>query len=348
MQQAKKIQLNSAYGALANKHFRWFERKYAESITLSGQLAIRWIEKHINILLNDKMNTVDVDYVIACDTDSMYLNLDTFVTKNYPKQTDEQIVDSLDVLCQQVLEPYIDQCFDQLAVNVNAFQQKMKMKREAIANKGIWTGKKHYILNVYDNEGVRYAKPRLKMQGIEAVKSSTPIACKESIKATLELIMASNEETVIDYIAAFKEKFYNLPFEQVAFPRGIMNIEKWRGTPVDKITLFDDNDEYSDVEKGCPIHVRGAIVYNTLIESKNLESKYLKIRNGDKTKFSYLTLPNPTHQHVIATLGRLPKELGLDQYVDIDMQFEKTFLGPIKTILNAVGWKAERTISLFD
>jgi len=348
MQQAKKIQLNSAYGALANKHFRWFKRKYAESITLSGQLAIRWIEKHINILLNDKMNTVDVDYVIACDTDSMYLNLDTFVTKNYPKQTDEQIVDSLDVLCQQVLEPYIDQCFDQLAVNVNAFQQKMKMKREAIANKGIWTGKKHYILNVYDNEGVRYAKPRLKMQGIEAVKSSTPIACKESIKATLELIMASNEETVIDYIAAFKEKFYNLPFEQVAFPRGIMNIEKWRGTPVDKITLFDDNDEYSDVEKGCPIHVRGAIVYNTLIESKNLESKYLKIRNGDKTKFSYLTLPNPTHQHVIATLGRLPKELGLDQYVDIDMQFEKTFLGPIKTILNAVGWKAERTISLFD
>ena len=334
MQLAKKIQLNSAYGALGNKYFRWFDRKYAESITLSGQLAIRWMEKHINAYLNDKLNTTDVDYVIACDTDSMYINLDKYVSKFYGDKTPDELIDILDKDCQEVFEPFIDETYDKLGFLVNAYQQKMKMKREAIADKGIWTGKKHYILNVYDNEGVRYKVPKLKMQGIEAIRSSTPAACRENIKKALEIIMSKDEDTTIEFIEKFRENFYTLPFDEVAFPRSVQNIDDWRLG--------------SGVKPSCPIHVRGSIIYNNAIMSNNLQAKYNLITKGDKIKFCYMLMPNPAKSNVIAAPGYLPPELNMSQYIDYEKQFEKSFLDPLKTILTAIGWKTEKHFTLED
>ena len=335
MQLAKKIQLNSAYGALGNKFFRWFDRKYAESITLSGQLAIRWMEKHINQYLNEKLETSNVDYVIACDTDSMYIDLEKYVKKFYDDKNTLELIDILDSDCSKVFEPFIDKTYDELGHHVNAYQQKMKMKREAIADKGIWTGKKHYILDVYDNEGVRYKSPKLKMQGIEAVRSSTPSSCRDHFKKALEVIMNKDEESTIEFIQKFREEFSKLPFEEVAFPRGVQNIDKWMQGG-------------SGVKSGCPIHVRGTIVYNQMIAERNLKAKYPTITNGDKIKFCYMKMPNPCRQNVIAAPGILPPELGLENYIDHDTQFEKSFLEPLKTILDAIGWKTEKHYTLED
>lgn len=336
MQMAKKILLNSAYGALANKAYRWFQRDLAESITVSGQLTIRWAEKRMNEYMNKVLKTDNHDYIIAIDTDSMYVHLGPLVDKIFTGERDTaKIVEFVDKLCNKELSKVLDSAYDDLAKYMNAYQQKMRMKREAIADKGIWTGKKHYILNVYDLEGVRYKEPQLKMQGIEAVRSSTPAVVREAIKKSLELIMTTDEQTLKKYVQDFKQKFRSLPYEEVAFPRGCKELRKWS----DNDTLF---------KKGCPIHVRGALIHNYLVKQKNLEKRLPLIRDNDKIKFCYLLTPNPVMQNVIATLGAMPKEFDLNTYIDYDTQLEKAYGAPLQTILDIIGWNVDDRVTIED
>jgi len=334
MQLAKKIQLNSAYGALSNAYFRWFDNKLAESITLSGQLSIKWIEREMNKYLNKLFKTKDIDYVIACDTDSMYITLERLVDQCF-SESDEvgKVVKVLDHACEHRLEPFIESCYGQLSEYVNAYQQKMKMKREAIANKGIWTAKKRYILNVWNNEGVQYNEPKLKMMGIEAVRSSTPASCRDNIKKCIKIIMNETEEETIKFIERFRGEFKQLPFEEVAFPRGCKG-------------LSDYSDLNTIYKKATPIHVRGALLYNWMLKQKKLNTRFQSIQEGDKIKFCYMKLPNPTRENVFACPGTLPRQLGMDQYIDYDTQYEKAFVEPIKTILDAIGWQVEKKASL--
>jgi DNA polymerase elongation subunit (family B) len=334
LQLAKKIQLNSAYGALSNEWFRWFDDKLAESITLSGQLSIKWMERDMNRYLNKLFKTKDYDYVIACDTDSMYITLDSLVNHlGIKERPTVEIVEFLDRACENKFEPFIADCYESLSRYVNAFQQKMVMKREAIADKGIWTAKKRYILNVWNNEGVAYTEAKLKMTGIEAVRSSTPKACRDNIKKCLNLIMTKDEDTVISFIEKFKYEFRQLPFEEVAFPRGVKHPQKYQSKTETYI-------------KATPIHVRGALLYNKLIKDSKLESRYPLIKNGDKIKFCYMKMPNPLKENVIACPGDLPRQFGLDRYIDYDLQYEKAFVEPLKTILDAIGWQVEKTSNL--
>lgn len=336
MQMAKKILLNSAYGALANKAYRWFHRDLAESITVSGQLTIRWAEKRMNEYLNKVLKTDNHDYIIAIDTDSMYVHLGPLVDKLFPDKKDTtKIVEFVDKLCNKELSKVLDSAYDDLAKYMNAYQQKMRMKREAIADKGIWTGKKHYILNVYDLEGVRYNEPHLKMQGIEAVRSSTPAVVREAIKKSLQLIMTTDEQTLKKYVQDFKQRFRSLPYEEVAFPRGCKELKKWS----DPDMLF---------KKGCPIHVRGALIHNHLIKQKKLEKRLPLIRDNDKIKFCYLLTPNPVMQNVIATLGAMPKEFDLNTYIDYDTQLEKAYGAPLQTILDIIGWSVDDRVTIED
>ena len=336
MQMAKKILLNSAYGALANKFYRWYQQDLAESITMSGQLSIRWVEQRMNQFLNKVLKTDNHDYIIAIDTDSMYVELGPLVKKMFPNEKDKaKIVSFLDKLANTELSKIINNAYEDLAVYVNAFEQKMRMKREAIADKGIWTGKKHYILNVYDLEGVRYQEPELKVQGIEAVRSSTPSIVREAIKHAVKLIMTTDEKTVKQYVRDFKKEFSELPFEDVASPRGVSDMTKW----MDKYTLF---------KKGCPIHVRGAILFNHFLRDKQLEDKYQTIKDGEKIKFSYLKMPNPIMQNVISVPNQLPKELDLNRYIDYDMQLDKAFLTPLQNILDVINWSIDDRATLED
>jgi len=333
MQMARKIQLNSLYGTLGNQWSRWFQIEFAEAITLSGQFVIRWIENNLNEYLNKLLKTNKKDYVIAVDTDSNYLNLGGLVEKFLKDKTPNEIVNALDKMCKDKLEPYIDSCFADLGNHTNAYTNFMKMKRESIANKGIWTAKKRYILNVYDNEGVRYAEPKLKMNGIEAVKSSTPASCREKIKQALKLIMETDEETLQQFVMKFRQEFQRMPFEEIAFPRGCRGMSEYRSK----------DDIY---KKGTPIHVRGALLYNSLLNKHNLTSKYPVIQEGEKVKFCYMKVPNPLKENVLAVSTALPKQFGLAQYIDYETQFEKAFLDPMRIILNVIHWTPEKLATL--
>jgi DNA polymerase elongation subunit (family B) len=351
MQLAKKIQLNSAYGALSNAFFRWFDNRLAESITKAGQFSIRWMESKINQYLNRVLNTNNIDYVLAIDTDSMYITFDRLVQKVFDgkEPSTDDIVSFLDKTCQKVIEPFIDKEYQNLANYVSAYDQKMKMKRESIAEKGIWTGKKHYILNVWDLEGVRYKEPKLKMQGIEAVRSSTPSACRSYIKESLDIIMNKTEPELWDYIAKKRKEFKSLSFEEVAFPRSVRGmIEKDIRDSNNKIIQKSYNTGTLQFMSGTPIHVKGSLMHNYLIKMKKLDRRYPLIGEGEKIKFCYVLDSAPIPTNVIAAPGKLPKELGLDKFLDKEMQFEKAFLEPLRTILNVINWKEQNDKNTLD
>ena len=335
IQMAKKISLNSAYGAIGNQYFRYYKLENAEAITLSGQVSIRWIENKMNQKINHILKTEDVDYVIASDTDSIYLNLGPLVEVIYKERekTTESIVGFLNKICEMEFEKYIESSYEALASYVNAYDQKMIMKRENIADRGIWTAKKRYILNVWDSEGVRYNEPKLKIMGIEAVKSSTPAPCRKAIKDALIVMMSGTENEMIDFISNFRQEFKSLPPEEISFPRTVSDVVKYRGR----------NAIY---EKGTPIHARGSLLFNHHIKRLKLEGKYSLIGNGEKVKFCYLRSPNPIHENVMSFIQDFPREIGLEKYVDYDLQFEKSFLDPLKIILDVIQWNVEKTTTL--
>lgn len=334
MQMAYKIALNSAYGAIGNQYFRHYDVRQAEAITLSGQLSIRWIQNKINEHLNKLFSTNNRDYVIASDTDSVYLNLSQAVKISCAKETDKnKIVDFLDKFCRKIMDPFIEKCYQQLADRMNAYAQKMEMKREVIADRGLWKAKKMYCLNVYDSEGVRYSEPQLKIMGIEVQRSSTPAICREHLKRCVKIILTQDEDTLIDYIQEFKKKFYASTPEEISFPRGVNGLEKYSS----KTGTF---------VKGTPIHVKGALIYNRMLERMHLAKYYTKIGDGEKIKFLYLREPNPTGERVISYPGTIPAEMKLLKYVDYHTQFEKAFLDPLIGLLEIIGWHHERRNSL--
>mgnify|MGYP000856087310 CR=1 FL=1 len=330
----RKIFLNACYGVLTNEFFRFYSHDNAEAITMGGQLAIQWIEKKLNGFLNKLIGTKDVDYIIACDTDSVYLNLGPLVKKYYGDGKPEDIVDALDMFVKEKIEPFIESSYVELQEGMNAKYQLMTMKRESICQNGIWTGKKRYILNTWDKEGVRYHEPQISITGLESVRSSTPSACRKKIEEVAKLIMTTDEETVQEFIIKFREEFRTLPLEEIAFPRGIKGIAKY-------------SDSSSLYKKGTPIQVRSAILYNHFIEENKL-IQLTPMFDGDKIKYCYLTLPNPVKDNVMAFHNVMPTVMNLEKYVDRDIMFEKSFLEPINRILDVIGWSSEKNTSLED
>jgi len=335
IQMARKIQLNSAYGAIGNQYFRYYKLANAEAITLSGQVSIQWIMNKVNSYLNKILKSGDVDYVIASDTDSLYINMGPLVENVFSgrEKTTQNIVSFLDKVCQVEFEKYIESSYQELADYVNAYEQKMYMKRECIAERGIWTAKKRYILSVWDSEGVRYEEPKLKIKGIEAIKSSTPAPCRKMLKDSFKILMSQTEGELIEFIEKCRSDFKKLSPEEISFPRSASDVQKYSSS----------SDIYA---KGTPIHVRGALLFNYYIKQNKLTKKYSLIQNGEKIKFIFLKKPNTIHENVISFIQEFPKELNLDKYIDYELQFEKSFLEPLKIILDSIGWKVEKTVNL--
>lgn len=339
LQLAKKVCLNSLYGAMGSPYFRFFNLITATAVTTSGQLSIRWIEKKLNEYMNKLLKTENKDYVIASDTDSIYLSLDELVYKTIgeqkPDATTPEIIRFMDRICENKIQPFIDKSYNDLAGYINAYAQKMIMKREALADKGIWTAKKRYILNVYNNEGVEYAKPKIKIMGLEMIKSSTPSACRDKLKQSIDVIFSGDESSIIKFIEDFREEFRTLPISEISFPRGVNGLSKYK----DDKTIFGS---------GTPIHVRGSLIFNNLVRKHKLTKKYELIKEGEKIKYIYLKEPNHIQSNIISFSNSLPKEFDLEKYIDYNTQYEKTFVEPLRIILDSIGWKTEKIASLED
>jgi len=329
-QQVRKISLNSAYGAIGNEWFRYFEIGLAEAVTSSGQLAIKWVEQAVNKYLNTILDTED-DYVVAIDTDSIYVRFDELVKSVQPKNP----IDFLDQVANIKMQDVINTCYEELAEYSSAYQNKMVMGREVIADKGIWTAKKRYILNVHDNEGVRLKKPKLKMMGIETAKSSTPQWVREKLEDALKVVMKGDEKLVHEFVDNARKEFKELDPYDIAFPRRVNNI-------------FEYENAVSIYKKGTPMHVRASILFNHLVKEKGLDMQFQPIQSGENIRFLYLKIPNPIKENIIGFINTLPREFELHNYIDYDLQFDKSFIEPLKLILEKIGWSTEPQSSLED
>lgn len=348
-QLVRKIQLNSAYGAIGNEWFRYYSTELAEAITLSGQLSIQWIGQELNRYINKMVGTADFDYVVASDTDSVYLCLDAIVKKIYLNKglfdgkpvsnpDNKTVVDFLDKFAEEVIVPFIDKKFQELANLMNAYENKMKMGREVIANKGVWTAKKRYMLNVWDSEGVRYTSPKLKIMGIETTRSSTPKVVREELEKAIDIILNKDCNTLIEYVQNFKTRFMKMPMEVIAFPRSVNGMDKYA-------------DPYQIYKKSTPIAVKGALIYNHHVQKLGLDKKYRLVGEGEKIKYLHLKKPNPLggfkgEDQVLSFPSVVPKEFKIEGYVDYNMHFEKSFIDPLSTIVNAIGWQMEQKSTL--
>lgn len=357
LQLAKKVGLNSAYGAMGSEYFRFFDIRIAEGVTLAGQLSIRWIGNKLNAYLNGLLKTVNVDYVIASDTDSVYLNLEPLVMKVFKDTSDTQkVINFMDQVFKTKIQGVLTDSYQELATYTHAYAQKMKMKREALADKGIWTAKKRYILNVWDSEGVRYKEPKMLIHGLEAIKSSTPSLVREKIKDALKIILTGSEDQLIEFVEKFKKEFRTLPISDIAFPRGCNGMDKYinkDGVAKELTSYFcgyvGSEGPGSDIYiSGTPIHVKGALIYNHWIKKLNLDGQYEIIQNGEKVKFIHLKKGNKFGDTVLSFIRRIPKEFDLEKHVDYDEQFEKTFREPLNIVLSSIGWQSEKKCSLED
>jgi len=335
IQMARKIQLNSLYGAWANQYFRFYDDRIAEGITLTGQYIIQHVGRALNEYLNKVCETEGVEYTFYSDTDSCYITLDHLVQKHFSHLDKNKVVDVIDKFCKDKMAKVLADACNHIMHATNGYVSKMEFKREVIADRAIWVAKKRYALNVYDSEGVRYKEPKLKVQGLEIVRSSTPGSVRQYLRDAVKMALTCTQTEIQDFIADLEQKFYQMTPEEIAFPRSANNLEKYHSGS----TIY---------VKATPLHVRGALLYNHYIKVKKLDKKYEMIKEGDKVKYLYLKEPNPIKENSIAFTVSLPKELDLHKYVDYHTMFDKSFLEPMRTILDCLGWSTNKVATLDD
>lgn len=333
-QMAFKILINSLYGATGSPYFRFYDLRIAEAITLSGQLSIRWIANKLNEYF-DKIIGESKDRIVLIDTDSVVLTLDDLVNKVAAGKTTEQKIKLMDRLAKDKIQPFLDKSYQELADYMNAYEQKMQMKRENLVDTMISVSKKRYVMSVHNSEGVQYKEPQLKIMGLQMVKSSTPAVIRDKLKDSLHIILKGTEADVQQYVADYKQEFNKLTVEEIAFPRSISDVKKYASST-------------SVYVKSTPIHVRGALLYNHHLKRLGLTKKYPLIQEGDKIKFTYLRTPNPFCEDCISFPDKLPPEFDLTPYVDYDKMFEKTFQDAVQNILDSLGWSSQQRATLED
>lgn len=340
LQQSAKILLNSAYGAQGSPYFRYFDIRVAEGITKTGQIAIRWIANKLNAYLDKLLGTNGVDRVVLIDTDSVVLTLNDLVQKVYGANgkvglPTEKVIKFMDTVAEDRIQPFLDRSYQELADYMNAYEQKMQMKRENLVDVMISVSKKRYVMNVHNSEGVQYAEPQIKVMGLQMVKSSTPAVIRVKLKESLMTILKGTEADVQKYVTDYRDAFNKLSIEDIAFPRGINDVSKYANAT----TIYS---------KGTPIHVRGALLYNHHLKRLGLDHLYPLIREGDKIKFIYLKTPNTLHEDCISFPDKLPPEFNLTEYVDYSTMFKKTFQDAVQNILDSLGWSATQKATLED
>jgi len=336
-QSVKKILANSLYGCLGNPAFIYSSPELATAVTVTGQVIIRTAENAMNGYIRHLTKNSDKDYVIAVDTDSVYLNLDEIVTQIQHKTKISDITDFVDKICEQKIQPELKKEMDLLAKTLNCSENKIFFKREAIASAGMFIAKKRYALLVQDLEGVRFEDPKLKIMGLETARSSTPAIVRKKLKDCIKIILTKTPEELRQYVNEFYDEFMVLPISDVAAPRGVKGINKY----ADNTKIY---------QTGTPIATKAALLYNSYSKKIGIDKQYAAIKENDKMKFVFVKVPNPYgmagKDAVMGFINSPPKEFNLEKYIDRKKQFEKTFGEPLDNILQAINWKLNAEVSL--
>lgn len=329
LQNNAKLRANSLYGALGSAQFRWYDPRIAESVTISGQTIIKQSEIAINNFLQKLMQDKK-DRVVYMHTDSAQVCMEDVVEKFFADKSEEERVRLLVKIATEKIEPLLDKTYVDLAKRFNCKQNRISMKTEAVCTRTFYVAKAKYAQYVYYNEGVYYSEPKLKIVGLDAIRSNIPEIGRRLMKEAYKEIFEHGQEALQKFIKTKKAWFKSLSVEEIAFPRGVNGIEKYSAnTPTGYI-------------KGTPAHVKAAILYNKLLSDLNLGVTYDKIFSGDKMKFVYIREPNPFGEDKIGFMTELPKDFNAHKYVDYDTQFQKAFLGPMENVLEIIGWEAEQ------
>lgn len=319
---------------MGNTSFLYYKVENAEAITISGQLVNMWTSGRTNDFINQLFGTTKNNRAYG-DTDSCYFNLSEFAKQTFnDNMTIDDKVDLIDQFSQEIIEPFIHQTTVDLADYMNAMQNRMKWGREVIAQSAIFSTKKRYIMNVNDSEGVRYKEPKMKIKGLEAIRSDTPQWAKTFLKKCYLVCLEGTKEDFFKVMDECEQEFYTMNPLDLAKASGISNMEKW------------EDDSEDGFKKGTPYHVKAAILYNQLLSRYGIINEQ-PIRSGDKIKLLRLKKRNPLGRDYIAFDRRLPKEFGLEEYIDRDTIFEKNFKNKISGIIELMGWTMEEVVELF-
>lgn len=334
LQQGLKILMNAGYGAISNVWFKeYFNLNIAEAITTSGQLINKWNKRYTDDYLNKLCGTTGQDFVIAGDTDSNYICIERLVKQLWPDETDHhKMVDNIDQWIKDEYQPKTNEWAQLLCNTMNGFEQRMVWEREVIASAAVWRAKKMYAMAVYDSEGIKYEKPKIKFKGLEARKSTTPEWCRERLVKCYEKILLGTEEEVQTLISGYKEEYMKLSVDDIAKASGVSDIEK---------CVASDGSFIS----GAHFAAKACVGYNRLVE-KNEDLGLPMIESGDKVQMVLLKPGNPFGQNYFAYPEFFPEELGLGKWVDYQAAFEKSFIDPIQSILDVVGWSHKRRVNL--
>ena len=335
-QSVKKILANSLYGCLGNPAFVYSSPELATAVTVTGQVIIRKAEMAMNSYIQH-LTKDDKDYVIAVDTDSVYLNLDAVVQKISEKTTIKNVTQFINDICEQKIQPEFKKEMELLSATLGCPENKIFFKREAIASAGMFIAKKRYALLVQDLEGVRFTEPKLKIMGLETARSSTPSVVRSKLKDSIKIILTKTPEELSKYVDEFYDKFMQLPIEDIASPRGVKGIAKYK----------DATDIY---KSGTPIATKAALLHNAYLKKTNLTKEVPEIKENDKIKFVFVKVPNPYgmggRDAVIGFIGKPPEKFQLEKYIDRKKQFDKTFGEPLDNILQAIGWSINQQVTL--
>jgi DNA polymerase elongation subunit (family B) len=328
-QYTQKILLNSFYGVLGSPAFRFYDLDNGNAVTSTSREMIRYAESEGNKFYNTKLNTVDKDYCIYIDTDSLFFPALPVIQKNNPDiditDTDNMIKMTLEMTNE--FQSYINNSLSNFSKQYcNIETHRFNFKQEVIAVGGFFVAKKRYGLWIVDEEGVKVDK--LLVKGIDIVRSNFPNSFKVLFSSILKDILQGQDKDIItDAVKKFKRNIKSQTVEDIAL-----------NTSVQKINKFLTQDGM--IKKGTPAHVRSAINYNRLLHIFKLVSKYNEIQEKDKIKWVYLK-NNPYRFEKIAFKNdENPSEIMnfITQYIDINKIFQQAVMNKLQTFYDAMKW----------
>jgi len=338
MQLTQKVLLNSFYGVLGLKTFRFYDLDNAGAITAVGQSIIKFSAKVIN---NHYAKELGIDHFINAsggkaefafytDTDSTFVSSLPLIKHRFPNydETDEQfMIDQTNAIASEV-QSLVNAMYNQYAkVFHNTEKHRFQIKQEYVAKSGLWIAKKRYAQWVIFKEG----KPtdKLDIKGLDVVRSSFPEDFKNIMKETLWYILKGrNKQDTSTLIHDFKNNIKKSEVLNVMKNSSVKELSKY----------IKGRSPFTGYIKGTTAHAKAAINFNDMLST--LSTDILPISDGEKVKWGYM-LNNPYGFETLALRGyQDPPEIVAfaKQYIDHNKMFTADLSNKFNDFYAAMGW----------